>query len=160
MAPVTHSSTIVDQINDLRRLVTTARKAALLPWLPVPLSPLFIPNGTVGDDFAYAAVPVANLPAETILYQGRIAVFYTRIRVAGTWGQSSGANTCVYRVKVDGVQVGTWSTGAALDTADKGPYDVSAYLGAGWHTITLTATPTGSGNVAVQLDSVHQCPST
>jgi hypothetical protein len=117
------------------------------PWIPVYLVPkMAMAAGT----FAYFNIAAPG--AETQLWEGRIPlVSHPFVEVDGIWGQASGSNSTIYRLKVAGVQVGTWTVGGGLVADRRGPYDISANLSSTWVAIELTAQSTGSGQVACHV---------
>jgi hypothetical protein len=126
------------------------------PWLPIPMYPLFAVAAGL-----YTSMSRAVDTTERTLWEGRIGYLsHPRLQIAGTWGPTSGTNTTRYKLKVNGVQIGTWDS-AALTTDVRGPYDPTVGTGAALHslnaTITLTAqTLTGTGNYACQVLGCHQ----
>ncbi|MGW5647511.1 hypothetical protein [Saccharopolyspora sp. NPDC003762] len=126
------------------------------PWLPVPLYQQFVPRTITthtdgnGEVYAYATIDVSQVGSEKTLWEGRASVSHPYISVDGVWGRALGTPTITYRLKVGGVEVGSW-TGTALEVATKGPFDVSAQVGADWVPVTLTATTSGTGVLACQV---------
>lgn len=120
------------------------------PWLPVVLYPLFLPSGTLGDDIGYSNLSIANLGGETGLWEGRATISHPKIEIHGIWGQASGFNSTTYRLKIHGDTVGTWIAGN-LEVNVKGPFDVAAFIGQDGVPISLTAAPSGNGNIACQV---------
>jgi hypothetical protein len=118
------------------------------PYLPVPLYPKF--SMAASSTFSYMNLAVTSLVAETTLWEGRIAlVSHPFLSVAGIWGAASGTNSTIYRVRVNGTEVGTW-TSTALENASKGPFSITTWLGLQDVPVTITAIGTGTGLVACQ----------
>jgi hypothetical protein len=125
-----------------------------LPWIPIPLYPLFTGGAGV---VAYSTVSTSSVTSETPLWEGRIdKLLAPYIQITGIWGQASGSNTATYRLKVGGTQVGTWSPGG-LVLATQGPYAMPAgMLNQEEVQVQLTVQATGTGLVAVQPFSCTQ----
>lgn len=120
------------------------------PWLPVILYPKFVPatgDDTAGETYSYANLGVTKIAGETELWEGRATISHPFITVDGTWGQASGSNSGTYRLRVNGDVVGTWNT-TTLQTAQQGPFDVSAYIGLDFATVKITLSASGTGNIA------------
>lgn len=125
------------------------------PYLPVQMFPKF--SMAASSVYAYLNLPAASVAAETTLWEGRIGlVSHPYFTLAGIWGQASGSNSTIYRVRITGTQVATFTVGAALENNTKGPYSMSAYLGLPEVQVTVTAEATGTGNVACQLYNFTQ----
>lgn len=119
------------------------------PWLPVPMYPKF--TMAASSVYSYMNLPVASVTSETTLWEGRIGLnLHPYMQINGVWGQASGSNSATYRLKVGGVQVGTWSTGT-VEESIKGPFDISAHLESAEPKVELTVTASGTGNVACQV---------
>jgi hypothetical protein len=120
------------------------------PWLPVVLYKLY--DSGVTAPYAYGNLPASQITTETILWSGRIpSVTHPRIEIDGVWGQASGANNTTFRLKVQGVTVGTWTQNGTFSVSRKGPYDVTPYINASFASVEVTAIATGTGNVACQV---------
>lgn len=125
------------------------------PWLSVPLYPQF--SMAASSVYAYRTVAVSAVTSETTLWQGRIPlVTHPFMSVGGIFGQASGSNTSTYRLKLGTgpTTVGTWAETALVNT-NKGPYDVTAFLGQTDVPIILTATASGTGSVGCQVYSAY-----
>lgn len=121
------------------------------PWLPMPLTQMFISSGTVGDDYLYANLPVASLSGETTLWEGRGTISHPYIGLSGIFGQASGSNTCTYRLRINGTEVGNWATGASLINQSIGPFNCASHVGADWAGVAITAQAAGSGNIGCHV---------
>lgn len=120
------------------------------PWLSISLYKLF--DSGVAAPYAYSNLPASQITTETTLWSGRIPlVSHPRVEVDGIWGQASGANNTTFRLKVQGVTVGTWTQNATFAVARRGPYDVTPYINNSFAGIEVTAVSTGTGNVACQV---------
>src|SRR5690606_2236055 len=51
------------------------------PWLPIPLYPMFISAGAVGDTYPYANIDAAKIAAETLLWEGRASISHPWISI-------------------------------------------------------------------------------
>lgn len=124
------------------------------PWLTVPMYPKF--SMAASTVFTYMHLPVASVTSETVLWEGRIGLsLHPYIQINGVWGQATGTNTATYRLKVDGTEVGTWSTASALPGESiQGPFNISASLESEEPKIQLTVVASGTGNVACQVYGV------
>ncbi|MEV0085267.1 hypothetical protein [Saccharopolyspora sp. NPDC050642] len=131
-------------------------KGLARPWLPVPLYQQFVPRTItthtdgLGETYGYATIDAAKVGTEKTLWEGRASISHSWITVDGVWGRALDSPAITYRLKVGGVQVGTW-TGGALETSQKGPFDVSAQVGADWEAVELTAATLGTGVIACQV---------
>ncbi|HWO58977.1 MAG TPA: hypothetical protein VNO31_02890 [Umezawaea sp.] len=126
----------------------TATGGMARPYLPVQ----FFPSFTMAAGLhSYMNLAASSITAETQLWEGRIGlVSHPYFVISGVWGTASGTNTTIYRVRVTGTEVATW-TSNSLENNTKGPFLMAAYLGLQNVKVTLTAEATGSGNVACQV---------
>lgn len=117
------------------------------PWIPVPLLPKMV---MAAGTFDYYNLAVSG--TERQLWEGRISfVSHPYIEIDGIWGQASGSNTTTYRLKLAGVQVGTWTVGGGLVGDRRGPFSIASSLHSAWVPIELTAQSTGSGVMACHV---------
>jgi hypothetical protein len=124
------------------------------PWLAIPLYPKF--SMAASSVYSYMNLPVASVTTETTLWEGRIPmVTHPFLTVTGVFGQASGTNSSTYRLKLNGVTVGTWAE-TTIVNADRGPFNVASSLGAADVPVTITAQATGTGNVGCQIYSLYQ----
>lgn len=124
------------------------------PWLDITLYPKF----SVGASsvYSYMNLPVTSVTTETTLWEGRIPmVTHPFLVVSGTFGQASGSNSSTYRLKLNGVTVGTWSE-TTIVNVNRGPFLVSSSLGLANVPVTITAEATGTGNIGCQIYSLYQ----
>lgn len=129
------------------------------PHLPVVLYPRLTPPETVaGDHWDYMWLNAADAGSERTCWAGSIGyVSHPRIWVKGTWGGLDGG-TGEYKLKVNGVTVGTWSV-AGLSTDTRGPFSLlgAAAIGQREADVDLTARRTGgAGRLACQVSHCHQ----
>jgi hypothetical protein len=119
------------------------------PWLSVPLYARF--SMAASSTYGYMNLAASSIASETVLWDGRIPlVSHPRLSISGIWGQASGSNSATYRLKVNGTQVGTWSTGA-LENGEHGPYNIGAWLDHTNAEVQLTVQASGTGQVAAQV---------
>lgn len=124
-----------------------AGKGLARPWLPVFMSPTFVPSIPAAGATGTWCIDSAQIVTEVGLWEGRVSVSHPWIQVDGTWGHASGSGTVTYRLKINGNQVGTWNAATGV-TASFGPFDVSSYIGADWASVQVTAQQTtGTGAV-------------
>lgn len=124
------------------------------PWLSVPLYPKF--TVAASSVYSYMNLPVASVAAETTLWEGRIPmVTHPFMVVTGVFGQASGSNSSTYRLKLNGVTVGTWAE-TTIVNANRGPYNVAASLGLANVPVEVTAVAAGTGNIGCQIYSLYQ----
>jgi hypothetical protein len=139
-------------LTDLEGRVTFSDDAAAgkgmgRPWLPVPLSPVFIPSTPAVGAVGTWCIDSAQVVAEVGLWEGRASISHPWIQVSGLWGHASGSGTVTYRLKVNNKTVGTW-TAAAGEVTNKGPYDIADHIGTDWAPVQLTVQQaTGTGAV-------------
>lgn len=121
------------------------------PWLPVSLAMKFVPEAAAGTAYGYATIDASELASETQLWEGRASISHPKISVDGVWGRGSGTVNTTYRMRVNGVLVGSWfETG--LTVATRGPFDVSNLVGSDWATVEVVCEATsGTGAVACQV---------
>ena len=115
------------------------------PQFPIVLYPQFQPNLAV-DTLGYAIVSVGVLAT----WEGRVKVSHSYVEVDGVWGNSSGAGSTTYELKLGGVTYGSW-TETVLDVNRKGPFFVGDRVGQDWLKIEVAITAsTGTGQKAIQ----------
>ncbi|SDZ59064.1 hypothetical protein SAMN05216215_11204 [Saccharopolyspora shandongensis] len=131
-------------------------KGLARPWLPVQLYQHFVPRTItthtdgLGEVYGYSTIDAAKIGAEVVLWEGNASVSHPWLTVFGVWGRAAGTPNITYRLKVDGVQVGSWSP-TVLETSWQGAFDVSAQVGTDWVPVSLTVSTTGTGVVACQV---------
>jgi hypothetical protein len=119
------------------------------PWLPVPMYALY--SMAASSTYGYMNIAAGSIASETVLWEGRIPlVSHPRLSVSGIWGQASGSNSATYKLKLNGTQVGTWSTGA-LENSEKGPFNIASYLDQTNVVAQLTVQASGTGQVGAQV---------
>lgn len=124
------------------------------PWLDITLYPKF--SVAASSVYSYMNLPVASVTTETTVWEGRIPmVTHPFLVVSGTFGQASGSNSSTYRLKVNGVTVGTWAETTVVNV-NRGPYNVASSLGLANVPVTITAEATGTGNIGCQIYSLYQ----
>jgi hypothetical protein len=124
------------------------------PWLATPLYPKF--TVAASSVYSYMNLPVASVASETTLWEGRISmVTHPFMVVTGVFGQASGSNSSTYRLKLNGVTVGTWNE-TTIVNANRGPYNVAASLGLANVPVEVTAVASGTGNIGCQIYSLYQ----
>lgn len=126
------------------------------PWLPVLLYPKFSthtysPNPTLGETYMYMNIDTGRVPAETVLWEGRACVSHPWVYVDGVWGAAVDTPNATYRLKFDGVEVGTWTLNGTLVSSREGRFDVAQFVGRDWVNVSLTATASGTGAIACQV---------
>ncbi|ALG06858.1 hypothetical protein AOZ06_07855 [Kibdelosporangium phytohabitans] len=120
------------------------------PWLSIPLYPCF--SVAASAIYGYMNLPASSVASETVLWSGRIPqMHHGFVGIDGVWGQASGANSATYKLKLNGTIVGSWSTGGALEVANKGPFNANAFINQQWIAVDLTVQASGTGNVAAQI---------
>jgi hypothetical protein len=117
------------------------------PWIPVHLvTRICMATG----HFDYSNIAVSG--TERTMWEGRIPfVSGPYIEIDGVWGQASGSNSNTYRLKVGGVEVGSWTVGGGLVLNRRGPYSLLSQLNAAWVPVELTVQSTGTGVVACEV---------
>lgn len=116
------------------------------PWLPVWLSPLFVPVSPTAGNVNVWSIDTAQLAGEPVLWEGRATISHPWIQVTGVWGNASGSGAITYKLKVNDAVVGTW-TGVDANML-QGPFDVRNQVGLDWAKIQVTALKTaGTGGV-------------
>lgn len=122
----THLFTFWDYLNNV---VLSADPAGGLaePWMSVPLYPTFIPN-TLAASGGDSSWTTPDSTTEHTMWRGRLAqVTHPKLIVDGDWGYASGGpGTATYRLKVNGVTIGTW-TATGVETTNH-VYDNLAFL--------------------------------
>jgi hypothetical protein len=115
------------------------------PQFPIVLYPQFVPNITT-DTLGYYVISNGKLAT----WEGRIKVSFPFIEIDGVWGNSTGAGSTTYELKLGGTTYGSW-TSTTLDVSRKGPFDVRERVGQDWLKVEVAITAsTGSGNKAIQ----------
>lgn len=116
------------------------------PQWPIVVYPQFQRSEALGTG-GYTTVAATSL----FSWEGRIRPSHPKVEIDGVWGQSSGANTTTYAIKLGGTTVGQWTVGGGLEVARHGPFDISQYIGQDWLKIEVSITSsTGTGQVAFQ----------
>lgn len=124
------------------------------PWLATPLYPKF--TVAASSVYSYMNLPVASVTSETTLWEGRIPmVTHPFVVVTGVFGQASGSNSSTYRLKLNGVTVGTWSE-TTIVNVNRGPYNVASSLGLANMPVEVTAVASGTGNIGCQIYGLYQ----
>lgn len=130
------------------------------PHLPVVLYPRFNPPAFpgLGNHYDYAIVDATAAGAERVAWAGNIGyVSHSRIWIRGTWG-GTGGGTGEYKLKINGVTVGTWSV-AGLSTDTRGPFSLLGAVSIGTREADVDLTvrrSAGSGDIACQVSHCHQ----
>lgn len=126
------------------------------PWFAVVLYPYF----SMGASSTYLYMNTACNVAEQTLWSGHIGyVTHSNILVRGVWGAAGGTNNTRYRLKINGVTVGTWDVSASAVISDQGPFNIlgATSLMNRSPRVDLTAqTLSGSGSYACQVSHCHQ----
>lgn len=116
------------------------------PQWPIVVYPQFQRSEALGTG-GYTTVVATSL----FSWEGRIRASHPKIEVDGVWGQSSGANTTTYAIKLGGTIVGQWTVGGGLEVARHGPFDISQFIGQDWLKVEIAMiVSTGTGQVAFQ----------
>jgi len=124
-----------------------AGKGIARPWLPVYMSPIFVPSVPTAGNTGTWCIDSTQITSEVALWEGRASMSHPWIEIDGTWGHASGSGTVTYRLKIADIEVGNWSVSTG-ETARKGPFDVTGAVGVDWAKIQVTAQQsTGSGAV-------------
>lgn len=122
------------------------------PYLSIPMYQLFTTNVALGSVVAYNTVDATAIATEKALWEGRIPLgSHPRISIDGVWGQGSGSNNTTFKLYVAGTSVGTWTENGALETARKGPFDITSVIGSESVSVQLKAVSSGTGVVAAQV---------
>ena len=135
------------------------------PWMSVYGTHQFEGVNTEGTVFQYRSLPIAQVAAETMLWEGRIPLLvHPRVEWHGTWGSSTGSSSCTYRGYVADELVGTWTTtgtelrnGRASEAAgfpvpEQYQSPALAYSDVRMH---ITCEATGTGNVACEVAGAY-----
>jgi hypothetical protein len=129
------------------------------PHLPIVLYPKIAPpTATIGAPFGWHFLAAASAGSEQVCWSGHIGyVSHPKIWVRGLWG---GTNTAEYKLKVNGITIGTWTTpNGPVGEFTVGPFNLltAANLGS-WEVVTeITARRTGgAGDIACQVIHCHQ----
>ncbi len=124
-----------------------AGKGMARPWLPVHLTPTYVPSTPAVGVTGTWCLDSAQVVTEVGLWEGRAAVSHPWIQLDGVWGHATGSGTVTYRLKVNGNTVGTW-TASTGEVSRQGPFSVADYVGLDWAPVQVTAQQTtGSGAV-------------
>lgn len=122
------------------------------PWLHVPVLPLF--SMTASATWSYMTVPIATVTSERTLWKGKVGLLsHPYVQINGVWGEAGGgSNSVTYRLKFNGITVGTWSTVPGQLVEDtRGPFNVTPYLDLADVRVEVTAVATGTGIVACHV---------
>lgn len=145
---------LYDQQNRIVVSSDGATGGLALPWIPIPMYPMFSMPGT--SLYAYRTIDAANIQSETLLWEGCISkVLGPFLQINGVWGQASGSNQTTYSVHVGGNKIGEW-TASSLDVSIVGPFPIHNYLGSSEITVQIKASATGTGVVACSVRSCTQ----
>lgn len=130
------------------------------PHFPVVLYPRITPPDVTaaGNSWDYMWVSAASAGAEDTIWAGNIGyVSHSRIWIRGTWGGIDGG-TGEYKLKINGVTVGTWTT-VGLETSTKGPFSMlsATFITQREADVDLTVRRSaGAGRIACQVSHCHQ----
>lgn len=132
--------------------------------VPVPMTQGFESNrvsGTAGAANQQLRLDASQIFAESTIWEGRLCASSGRIRVDGIWGNLSGTQAVVYRMKVGGSMVGSWITSNGLTVgpiSNFGTFDVSSRVGQQFVKIEITAQSTvnNADQIACHLLGLYQ----
>ncbi|MFJ8913436.1 hypothetical protein [Amycolatopsis sp. NPDC102389] len=133
------------------------------PWLPIPMYPKFViesdvpPNPELGFTYDYMYIDNSQLASEKIMWEGRASILHKFVQLRTVTGRAIGATHVPrYRLKFDGVEVGTW-TDTGLSNSLRGPYDISPWLDQNDVSVQLTCSldTGGAGSTVCQVYSVY-----
>jgi hypothetical protein len=133
--------------------------------IPVPMTPTFESvriSGTAGAAQNQLRLNASSVfGGDTQIWEGRLCSSSGRVRVDGVWGTLSGGQTLTYKLKVDGVTVGTWVTFSQLIVGplpEFATFDVSNKIGRQFVRIEITVQSSVNNTdlVACQLLGLYQ----
>lgn len=131
------------------------------PHLPVVMYPHIGPPAGAGvPNFGYELAS-ASAGTEQTCWVGAIGyVTHSNVWIKGTWGSPGANGASEYKLKVNGVTVGTWTkTAGQYEVTTHGPFNILSAAGIGFRQadIILTARRTsGTGNIACDVLHCHQ----
>lgn len=134
--------------------------------IPVPMFAAFEStriSGTVGNAATQMRLNASVLfGTDRQIWEGRLCASSGQVRVDGIWGNLSGTQAVTYKLKVNGVTIGQWTTANGLTVGPSPPslatFSVSNVVGQPFTRIEITAQSTvnNGDQIACHLLGIYQ----
>lgn len=131
--------------------------------IPVPMYPMFESTRTSGtaSNINTLRVSASTIFTEQSIWQGRLSASSPFVRVSGIWGNLTGTQAVTYRLYVNAVLIGSFTTSGGLvvgPTDSLATFSIANFVGQPFNSILMTAQSTVSNAdlIACHLLGMYQ----